>query len=174
MSEVSLLRMQFQEVHSMLESTMEDVTPELAHWTPPGKANPLGANYAHLVMNEDMGIHRLVKGVVPLAEGSWADRVGVSEPAPLGGRADWHDWARRVRVNLPALRQYARAVYAATDECLASLADEELNRSIDLTAFGFGQPTLRWVLSTTLQNVGLHCGEISCLKGIQGLRGYPV
>jgi len=30
------------------------------------------------------------------------------------------------------------------------------------------------LLSTALSNVQWHCGEIACLKGLQGVWGYPV
>jgi hypothetical protein len=76
-----------------------------------------------------------------------------------------------VKVDLSALHAYAQAVFAATDEYLASLNDEALDRSMDLGSLG--QFTLGSFLTTMLANVNWHTGEIACLKGFQGAKGYP-
>jgi len=49
----ALLREQFKQGHEFLEGTMQGVTSEMAHWPPPGKAQALGANYAHVLISED-------------------------------------------------------------------------------------------------------------------------
>lgn len=175
---VSLLRAQYQNAHEVLEGTMQDVTSGQAHWSPPGIANPLGATYAHIVVSEDGVINGVLKGSAPLCATSWAGKVGLSEMPPMPGPGEeglpsWHEWARQVKVDQAALQEYARAVYAATDEYLASLTDEDLNRVLDLSGIGLGQQTLGWMLSLMLANVNWHTGEISCLKGLQGVRGYP-
>jgi hypothetical protein len=80
----------------------------------------------------------------------------------------------RVKVDLPALRKYAQAVYAASDEYLASLTDDDLNRPVNLSALGLGESTVGYVLTNgALGNAFSHSGEISWLKGLQGKRGYP-
>jgi hypothetical protein len=178
--EVSLLREQLQVAVQLLEGTMEGVTPEQAHWLPAGTANPIGANYAHVVVSQDMLINSRLKGGTPLLAAAWAGRTGLSEfpPGPDPARPgfpDWSKWARQVRIDLPALRAYAQAVYAATDAYLASLTDADLARSVDLAAVGLGQmPVKQLLLRGLLGNALTHCGEISCLKGLQGAKGYPV
>ena len=108
MNVVSLLREQLQNAHWLLEETLKDVTPEQVHWAPPGIANPLGATYAHLVLSEDAIINGMLKGGAPLAATTWAGKVGISEaPPPPDSLQPCDQWARRVRVDLAALRQYA-------------------------------------------------------------------
>jgi hypothetical protein len=174
MQATTLLRHQFREFHQLLEGTLSGITPDQVHSVPPGTANPVGATYAHVVLWEDMGVHGLLQGRAPLSAGSWAGRTGLSELPPLDRPGHWEEWGRRVRVDLPALRGYAEAVYLATDEFIGSLPDTELEREIDLTAMGFGRPAAAWVVANMLQNVALHCGEIAVLKGLQGATGYPV
>ena len=180
MDAVSHLRQQLKGAHEFLEGTMQDVTAEHAHWSPPGKANPLGATYSHLVISEDAIINAMLKGGAPLFATAWAGKAGVSELPPLpgpeaSGLPPWDQWARQVQVDLSAARQYAQAVYAASDEYLASLTDDDLSRPIDLSAIGLGQQTVGWMLdAAVLGHVSEHCGEVSCLKGLQGVRGYPV
>lgn len=170
-SAVSLLRQQFQMGHQFLEGTMQGAATEHAHWTPPGKAQPLGANYAHVVISEDGLVNGLLKGATPLLASSWEGKTGISELPPQA--PPWKEWAGQVQVNLDALRSYAQAVYENTDSYLASLSDEDLNRPLDLSAIGLGQQTVGSFLSILVFNIHTHTGEIACLKGLQGLQGYP-
>ena len=106
-------------------------------------------------------------------------KAGVDNRAmPMPGSPDWSEayaaWARRVQIDLPALKAYGRAVYAATDAYLESLTDIDLDRELDLSAVGFGKQKLSWMLNfLVLNHIGTETGEISALKGIQGAKGYP-
>jgi hypothetical protein len=174
MDPIAMLRGSFQGAHGVLESTMNDVTPEQAHWAPPGVANPLGATYAHTVLGEDSLLHGVVLGDAPLAATTWAGKTGLSELPPQRGTGDYSAWTRSVRIDLPALREFAKAVYAQTDEYFASLKPDDLDRPLDMSRFGLGQQTVGvFVSGLLLQHANNHCGEISCLKGIQGAKGYP-
>jgi hypothetical protein len=78
-------------------------------------------------------------------------------------------------VDLASTRKYAKVVYAASDEFLASLSPGDLERPVDLTAVGLGKSTMGDVIHKGIVGNGFtHCGEISCLKGLQGMRGYPI
>ena len=173
MDSISVIRQQFQGAHGLVEATMQGVTQQQAHWAPPGTANPLGATYAHVVIGEDSILNRMARGAQPLSETTWAGKLGLSEPPP-GQGGDLAGWSRRVQVELPALQKYAQAVYANTDEWLASLKPEDLQRPVDLSGFGLGQQNLAFLVAgIMLQHANNHCGEISCLKGLQGAKGYP-
>ncbi|MEX1253724.1 MAG: DinB family protein [Dehalococcoidia bacterium] len=174
MDTIALLRSGFQGAHGILEATMNDVTPDQAHWTPPGIANPLGATYAHVVLGEDALLHGMVMGSPPLSATTWAGKTGLSEMPPARGTGDYGKWTRSVQVDLPALRELAKAVYAETDGWLGSLGEEGLEKPLDLSRFGMGEQTVGYFVGgIVLQHVNNHCGEISCLKGIQGAKGYP-
>ena len=156
---------------------MADVTPEQAHWTPPGIANPLGATYAHCLVSEDFVINGMFRRQRPLVAAAWASRTGLSEPMPAPASPAWSDyaaWTRRVSVHLDSLREYARAVRAETDAYLASLSDADLAQPLDLSGLGLGQQTVGSALTVlVLNHIGTETGEIAVLKGLQGLRGYP-
>lgn len=176
----SLVREQMRSAHWLLEETMGDVTMEMAHWPPPGIALPIGAAYAHYVVAEDGMVNGLLRGGTPLYEGERAGKTGLSEIPPGPDPAtDWpaafQAWSRRVRLDLPAFRVYASAVYAGTDAYLSAASDAELDRALDLSALGLGTQKVRFVLNNVLVGHAFcHCGEISALKGIQGKKGYPV
>src|SRR5687768_12299954 len=99
MNATTLLREQIQQAHAFLNVTVGDVTPEQAHWCPPGTANPLGATYVHAIASEDAAVHMVLQGSAPLFASEWADRTGISEMQPLSS----YEWARRVQVDLPVL-----------------------------------------------------------------------
>lgn len=179
MNRVSMLREQLREAHQFLEGTLEGVTPDQAHWTPAGTALPIGAHYGHIVILEDFAIGGILSGAKPLFASRRAGKTGFSALPPLPdpaspGIPNFSSWARTVKVDLPAAREYAREVYEATDRYLAGLDDAAFERDLDLSAVGVGHRTVGWFLSNpVLGNVNMHCGEISCLKGLQGAKGYP-
>ena len=181
MDTTQLLREQLHQAHAFLTSAVANVTEAQAHWIPEGLANPIGATYAHVLCGEDAFVANLGRRQ-PLFAGEWAGRAGVSEAPPLAAAGspfplapEWFDWGRHVRVDLPALRHYDLAVQQATDSYLAQLRDDDLTATLDLSEVGIGQPTLAWVLSAGLVGHALaHWGEILCLKGLQGERGFPV
>ena len=81
---------------------------------------------------------------------------------------------RDVEIDLPAFREYAQAVYAATDEYVSNLSEDDLDRQLDFNSFGLGTQSLNWALFVFVtSHVAEHMGEIAVVKGIQGLKGLP-
>lgn len=113
----ALLRWQFGRAHALLDTTFAEA----------GAAGSAGACYARAALSEDVGVNGVLAGTAPLALTVWAGRTGVSGVALFPPRADWPGWARRARIEVPALRRYALAVHAATDRYLATLADDALD-----------------------------------------------
>jgi hypothetical protein len=153
----------------LLEMLVADVTQGQADWIPAGIANPLGATFAHAVLECDALIHMFI-GQAPLYETAWKDRTGVSEPM----KDQALDWGRRLKVDLTKIKTYAKAVYAETDSILAGFSANDLGREIDLSDHGLGVRTLSWCLTAlVISHLNNMIGEISVLKGLQGARGYP-
>ncbi|MEX0801305.1 MAG: DinB family protein [Dehalococcoidia bacterium] len=170
----AFIRGEFDNAHNILNLTIQDVTSEQAHWSPPGKATPVGAQLAHIVTSEDMLVNGFVKGGPPLFATTFAGKTGMSSPPPAPSAGGWADWASSVEIDLGALSEYGKAVFASTDEYVGSLDEAGLERELDLSAFNLGKQSVSWFLSNVLAwHVNAHCGEISCLKGLQGAKGYP-
>ena len=171
MDAIAVLRASLADAHWLLEETVEDVSGEHLHWSPPGTANSVAATYAHTIGSEDAFIQGTLRGRPHLSRGDWSGRSGISLPIPERG-SDWFSWSRRVRVDLPAARRYAAAVYAETDAYLAGLSPDQLDRApnVPLPA----NQTLRWLIENfVVLHASAHAGEIAVLKGLQGLTGYP-
>src|SRR5512138_1668672 len=119
MNTVEQLKELIRDSHRTLEEDMGELTPEQAHWIPPGRLSPIDALFAHVVVGEDMFLSRFVRQLPALCETTWAAKTGIDLPHPEN--PPWDEWAKRVRIDMAALREYAGAVYRRTDEYLASL-----------------------------------------------------
>ncbi|MHB1132824.1 MAG: DinB family protein [Chloroflexota bacterium] len=150
-----------------LEQVMTDVAEEQAWWVPPGQANPIGALYLHTLYDVDAIVNRMFQDRPPL----W-DSVGFG--ARIGGTIDLNlelEWARVVRFDLAVAREYARVVHAAALNYIQSLTPEDFDRIIPSQLSE--RTTLGQLIHTfVVWHVDVHCGEISALKGVQGLKGY--
>jgi len=166
----AVLRQQLTGYHDILEQTIADCGQETVDKNPGGGATitNIGSIYVHTVFSEDGILHGMLQKKPPIYKtGNWAARTNVEMPASPELTVEW---GRSVKVNLPAFREYARAVYAATDAYVAALSDADLDRKVD-TGF-IGEQTVAFVLSNVLGwHAAEHTGEIAALKGVQGLKG---
>lgn len=163
-------RNQYRMAHEWLEGTIDGMTTEQLHYQPEGNANPAGAQYCHHVQGLDGAILGMLRGAAPLLAGEFAGKFGTETTGEFG---HWGDWARTTKVDIDAARAYAKAVYAAVDAYLAGLSDDDLDEQIDLSVFGMGDQPKSAMLDILLLDTALHTGEISAIKGLQGLKGYP-
>ena len=166
---VNLLRSQYEQMKGWLEGTMAGISDDLAHDDPSGLVSPIGAQAAHVVTGMDFFLVSLAIGKDALLMSSFADKSGISEPPPMGG--DWTKWGTNVKVDLSALHSYANAVFAEIDSYLGSITDEDLQEKKDFG--GAGEQTIEWAFNIIMLNTYSHVGEISAIKGMNGLKGYP-
>lgn len=169
-----ILLTQLQAAHTTLEQTMDGVTDEVAQFMPPGTANPIAGTYAHLVFSEDFFMHSFLTKTTPLMETSYKEKTGASEIQPT----DWVDaypkWLREVQIDVKKFREYAQAVFAESEAYVATLTDEDLEKDVDMSSFGMGaRKTYDFIANLISGHAYPIMGEISVLKGIQGLKGYP-
>ena len=172
MSTVTLLSGSLRHAHDSFEATVVDVDVDLAHWQPGGTAHPIGSRYAHMVVTEDIGIQAGARGGAPMMATSWTGKTGIPDPEQALNTT--LEWAQTVQIEVEALRAYAQAVYAASDEYLATLTDDDLEQTIDLSTWELGTMTLgHFLVNYVLTHVHDIMGEISATKGVKGLKGYP-
>jgi len=164
---------------------------------PSGTASPIGSLYWHAVGYSDQLVHewcmepfRLISqqewlgaklakhelgmGQIPLRHSAgWQEKVVIASPLENPEDPYWDLRAARegLRVDLPALHSYAQVTSQALQGWLTSLKPEDLEHTIptpigDYTIGPFLELFVIW-------HINAHCGEISALKGCQGLKGYP-
>lgn len=161
-----MLREQMQALHGTLEAAIGDCPAEVvANKLPGAKINSIGAIYAHTVMGEDGLLNSLVRGGTPVyyAKG-WAEKIGLEMPR---GTME-PDWT--INYDLDLFRQYARDVYKTTYDYLETVSDDELGRVIE-PGFAPPMPVRSFIADLLAWHVATHQGEISALKGVQGLEG---
>jgi hypothetical protein len=96
--------------------------------------------------------------------GGWAEKIGLD--MPQGGLEP--DWTPSMDLGL--FRQYAKAVYEATDEYLANVSDADFQKIVD-AGFAPPMPAESFVATMLIWHVATHQGEISAIKGVRGLNG---
>ena len=164
MEALALLKRQIVGARRDLQGVMSDVTPEMAHWQPPGVANPIVDLFFHTVLGLDRLVLTRLQGKAPLID-EWAARLKIPTDFRHTPEA-----ARALKTDTTALKDYGEAVFAAVDVYLAGLNEADLDRQVE----GFRGPVpVGNQLSTLLiGHVFEHAGEISAIKGCQGAKGY--
>jgi uncharacterized damage-inducible protein DinB len=156
MNTVELTQYALSNAFDLLQQVVADLTQEQADWVPPGTVSTIGAVYSHTITYVDFIVQRVCIGQ------SDAD---FAEPPPEEIRM------QQVQVDLSALHEYADQVQSAAQEWLSTLTPADLDRRRNTSA---GELNLGQLLeSYIIWHINAHCGEISALKGCQGLKGYP-
>lgn len=174
MTALDIIKDQLKNAHELFTNTSSDIKTEHLHKDPGGKAFPLVATYAHLVFSEDTIVQAMMQGKSPLFSSTYKDNTGASAPMPPMDE-NWDiandAWSRTVKIDFPKMQEYTKAVFAATTEYVNSLTKEDLEREIDLGAWG--KQSVAKLLSNFIIGHALSlAGEISALKGVQGEKGY--
>jgi hypothetical protein len=158
-------RWQARSAFDWLESIVRDVTAAQAAWRPPGRANTIAATYAHIVRNIDEDLNHWLFERPMLADTTWRGRTGL---AP--GLSDFDP---EHRIDWDALHVYGRAMCGFAVQTVDALTDADLDRPT-----GLSTPDIpHWrgidiIRLTVGHHPRLHGGEIACLKGLQGEKGY--
>jgi hypothetical protein len=157
MNTVELLQFSLGAAFDILSSVTADLTREQADWRPPGTANTIGSIYSHILTYVDYYVRNY------FIEGRPQPVTVESRPAEL--------WMQDVQVDLSKLHAYAAEVLSTALNWLSTLAPEDLEHRSLTTAgeINEGQALELFII----WHINAHCGEISALKGCQGLKGYP-
>jgi hypothetical protein len=165
MSSLEELRWEARASYEWLDSIVSDISPQQATWQPPGRANTIASTYAHIVRNADEDLNQRFLRRPLLSDGPWRGRTGLP-PGPC-------EWDPGVSIDWLALREYGRAIADFVVETVDSLTEEDLRRTVDLStpdrAVWLGIDIVRLTVG---RHVSMHGGEIACLKGLQGAKGY--
>ena len=172
MNTIELTQFALGNAFGILGQVTADLTQEQADWLPSGIANPIGATYWHTISSVDHIVHKWCRDQEPLGErDGWNEKVLTSSIPEPGHDGDWLAYMQAIRVDLPVLGEYAKAVAEATQAWLGSLTPEDLERPLETPV---GEQKLGELVQTfVIWHINAHCGEIAALKGCQGAKGYP-
>jgi hypothetical protein len=170
MQTLAYIRSSIEAVNGMVDTALQDLTDEVVNFKPGGTANTIAQILAHLCSGQDLLVNDklLVGGGRTLHESGWAERTGI----PLDRSLIWQQrdaW----RLDLPAFDAFRREVAACALKRIEATDDAELDRTAAWIRGPERPVAMLW--QTIYVNHGLgHCGEISALKGLQGLKGLPI
>lgn len=163
-------RRQYRMVQSWLDSTVDGMTNDQFNFQPGGTAMSAGSNYLRHISELDGVINGKVRHSQPLMAGDWAATIGPSLPPQDGDKATW---AQTTSFDVDSARGYGQAVYQSIDDYLAGCSDGDLDAPVDLSDWGYGEKPNSYLFDLMLVDGAAHTGEISAVKGVQGLKGYP-
>ena len=169
METLQFIRSAVDAVNGMVGTAMNDLTDEVINWHPGGTANTIAQLLAHMVTGQDLLVNdKLVPGGgKTLHESGWAERTGI----PLDRSQIWQRDAWRL--NLAAFDDFRLEVAAGAVRRLETTMAADLDRQASWIRGPDRPVALMW--QTIFVNHGFgHCGEISAIKGMQGLKGLPI
>jgi len=197
MTAVELLHYSMKYSFDVFDQVVSDLTQEQADWKPPGELSPISAQYWHIISFADQILHE--KCMPPFSElpfEEWFEQRlntqdQVSGQTPIRFTKDWQNkvvvdlppedpedffWDIRVmsenlRIELEALHDYAHEVARTILKWIDTLKLDDLEQKITtpLGDYSLGN----FIVFFIIWNNNVHCGEISAIKGLQGLQGYP-
>ena len=161
------LRTSVKTVNDMVDTAMQELTDEVVNFHPGGTANTIAQLLAHVVSGQDVLINDKIGGGRTLHETGWAEKTGIPVERPL-------IWQRDVwKLDLAGFDAYRKEVAHSAEWTFNALKPGDLDREIEWIR-GPSRP-LALMAQTVFVNHGLgHCGEISAIKGMQGLKGLPI
>ena len=131
---------------------------------PDGKCNPAGKLHAHALSGADFFVTAMLQGQAP----KWPEFA-----AQTGLPANAMEiWGSDATIKSSVMEAYASAIKDPILAYIDSLTEDDLDREVE-TRF-MGTQTVAWVLQLVASHTLGHAGEISAVKGIQGLKGLPM
>ena len=168
MDALEFFRRLFAAAHRQLDAAMKDITAEQFNWVPCETANPISATYIHCLNSEDFFVQAVLQSKPRLwEEGGYTEKTGVKKLP--GGGGGWEEF-RHMQVEIGPLLDYQQTVWAGTEAYLQTLTPEDLERKVK---FAGGERSVADMLIMSASHTLSHAGEISALKGVQGVKGLP-
>ncbi len=162
------IQQQMANVRRQIDAVVKDTTDEQFNWPPPGTINPISAILIHMLAGEDYFIQTILQGKSRCWEvQEWGRKIGIQTP-PEPGRS-WDEF-KTVKILVVPVLAYEEMIRGATDNYLADLTAEELDRQVNFA--GSVLPVAE-VLMTLVVHIASHAGEIAAVKGMQGIKGLP-
>jgi len=162
---IEFIRAEAGEGQRMLDIALTDLTDEVANWQPPGTANSIGQLLAHVVTGQDRVVNAvLTGGEAALQAGGWAAKTGIPEDRGA-------IWTKGWQLRVEPFREYREQVRAGLEKYLATINLDSLEQEFPWA----GRTQSGWWMVRTIfiNHILGHAGEISTLKGLQGLKGLP-
>jgi DinB family protein len=163
MDAVTYAKLGLERTFSLFNTIADGMTPEEYNWNPAGTANSVAKSHVHAMTSVDF----FINGTLACAEMSWKAFAAANG---LPGNP-MEIWGFGGDISLDAMKEYSRGVQKAALDYVASLTDADLDREVE-TPF-FGKQTAAFMVGLAGIHAMGHAGDMSAVKGLQGLKGLP-
>lgn len=164
----AVLKASFDLAHMVFNAVVADLQPGQAAFSLPGGMVPsAAAMIAHMLYGEDMMVGQAGGGTMVLESGDFGRRTGIVRPQP----SMTPDWLA-LDFDIGGLKDYADAVFARTSAFLESADVAALDRRVS-TPLGTEVTAAEYLGGFGVVHLAEHTGEVSTLKGAQGVKGLP-
>lgn len=165
---LSVLRECFGRVREELPSVLDGLTPDEVLWRADAEANPIGWLVWHLLRVQDDHLAGVAAALGRPVDQAWTEhegRFGLPYPSEAIGYGHSSADVAAFDVTDPALLLgYAEAVDALTEQVLAGMTEDELQRQVDTYD---GEPITAQVrLVSVVGDTTQHLGQASYLRGL--------
>ena len=172
MTAQELIHMELRRLHTMLDTSMSDLTLEQLHAVPGGhaKANTIAWVIWHVVRTEDNVVRFVVQGRRPTvwAEGGYAEKLGLPPVAQGTGMSTEEAHALRIR-DVQVFREYMQKVWASTEELFAAADDAVFAKTVTVKPLG-EMPVARALGQICASHGMMHYGELELARTLVGAR----
>ena len=163
MNAVTYAKQGLERTFGLFNQIADGMTPDQYNWAPGGTANAIGKTHVHAMTSVDFFINGILAGSELRWKAFAAEQGLPANPMEI--------WGFSGDVSLDAMREYSKAVQQSALEHVGGLTDDDLDREVE-TPF-FGKQTAAFMIGLTGIHVMGHGGDISAVKGLQGLKGLP-
>ena len=163
MNAANYAKLQIEESFGLLNTSIGELTDEQYNWKPGGTCNPVAKSHVHVLTSVDFFIGSLLKGGAML----WPP---IAEKAGLPG-SPLQVWQAGDNIALATINEYGTKVQALALDYVSSLSEADFDREVE-TPF-FGKRNVAYVVQLAGTHMVAHAGDITAVKGMQGLKGLP-
>jgi len=167
MNHVELISDGISRGRGVLHRALDGMSDEALAFRGAEHMNPIGWLAWHIARVEDMHVADLMEVGQLWTDGGWHERFGMPADARDFGTRATLEQVNAVRApSAELLLAYYDAVAARTDEYLATLSSEELDRELDEPQWQ-PLPTVGVRLNSLVHHVAHHGGQIDYLRGLR-------
>jgi hypothetical protein len=163
-----VLKCSFDVAHMVFNAVVNDLDDEMASFQLPGGMVPCAsAMIAHALYAEDATVAQAADSPTVLESAGRGAATGIVTPS-LSMTPEW----LAATYKLSGLKEYAAAVFGNTSAFLASATAGQLDRKVT-SPFGDTVTAAELLAGLGVVHISEHAGEVSTLKGAQGVKGLP-
>jgi hypothetical protein len=153
--------------HMVFNAVTGDLTDESSSFEVPGGMLPrASAIMAHAIWGEDMVVSAVLEQPTVFASAGMATRSGFEPSNSLSPEFVAQQF------DLASLRDYASEVFGRTASGLETVTSAQLDRRVQ-TPMGSEMDAASFLGAFGIVHLAQHTGDISALKGVQGMKGLP-